>query len=70
MCLSIKATHLELVADVKSQAFTPALRIFTARGLHTNIYRDNRKNFVGANRELKELLLGTRFKENLHKYSL
>lgn len=51
--LSIKAVHLEIVSDLTTEAFMAALRCFISRrGL---IWSDNGTNFVGANRELKEL---------------
>ncbi|XP_011859974.1 PREDICTED: uncharacterized protein LOC105557366 [Vollenhovia emeryi] len=46
----------ELVSDLSSEAFIAALRRFSARrGKPAHIYSDNGTNFVGANRELKEL---------------
>ena len=70
VCLATKAIHIELVTDLTSQAFIAALRRFTARrGLCTNIYSDNGTTFVGANRELKELLTAAKFKEDLQDYS-
>lgn len=57
VCLVSKAVHLELVADLTTEAFVAALRRFVARrGRPAIIMCDNAKNFVGAKRELKELL--------------
>ena len=54
--LSVKAAHLEAVSDLTSEAFIAALRRFVARrGTPTLIWSDNGTNFVGANRELKEM---------------
>ena len=54
--LSVKAVHLEAVSDLTSEAFVAALRRFVARrGTPTLIWSDNGTNFVGANRELKEI---------------
>ena len=54
--LSVKAVHLEAVSDLTSEAFIAALRRFVARrGTPTLIWSDNGTNFVGANRELKEI---------------
>ncbi len=54
--LSVKAVHLELVSDLTSQAFIAALRRFISRrGKPTLLWSDNGTNFVGANREIKEL---------------
>ena len=54
--LNVKAVHLEAVSDLTSEAFIAALRRFVARrGSPTLIWSDNGTNFVGANRELKEM---------------
>ncbi|XP_076375571.1 uncharacterized protein LOC143258910 [Megalopta genalis] len=56
VCLAVKAVHLELVSDMTTDGFLAALRRFTARrGKCHAIYSDNGTNFVGANRELKEI---------------
>ncbi|XP_055623371.1 uncharacterized protein LOC129766802 [Toxorhynchites rutilus septentrionalis] len=56
ICLVTKAVHLELVADLTTQAFLASLKRFSARrGKPTLIMCDNAKNFVGARREVHEL---------------
>ncbi|XP_058820716.1 uncharacterized protein LOC131682920 [Topomyia yanbarensis] len=56
VCLVTKAVHIELVADLSTNAFVSALKRFVARrGLPAVIECDNAKNFVGASRELAEL---------------
>ncbi|XP_053699358.1 uncharacterized protein LOC128746331 [Sabethes cyaneus] len=56
VCLAVKAVHLELVADLTTQAFLAALRRFIARrGKPNLIMCDNATTFVGAKRELSEL---------------
>ncbi|XP_065079454.1 uncharacterized protein LOC135702358 [Ochlerotatus camptorhynchus] len=56
VCLAVKAIHLELVADLTTQALTAAFRRFVARrGKPQLVMCDNATTFVGANRELKEL---------------
>ena len=56
VCLVTKATHLELVADLTTEAFLAALKRFVARRGHpTVIMCDNANNFVGAKRELEQL---------------
>ena len=56
VCLAVKAVHLELVSDLTTEAFIAALRRFTARRGHPSlIWSDHGTNFVGVNRELKEL---------------
>ena len=55
--LSIKAVHLELASDLTSDAFLACLRCFIARrGKPSLIWSDHGSNFVGADRELKELV--------------
>ena len=54
--LTMKAVHLEAVSDLTSEAFIAALRHLIAhRGHLFLISSDNGTNFVGANRQLKEL---------------
>ena len=54
--LSVKAVHLELVSSLTSEAFIATLRRFIARRGHpTLIMSDHGQNFIGANRELRDL---------------
>lgn len=54
--LSVKAVHLEVVSDLSTDAFIAALRRFVARrGKPTHIWSDHGSNFVGADRELREM---------------
>ncbi|XP_076176659.1 uncharacterized protein LOC143151443 [Ptiloglossa arizonensis] len=56
VCFATKATHIEIVSDLTTQAFLAALRrFFSRRGRPADIYSDNATNFVGARREVKEL---------------
>lgn len=56
VCLSTKATHLEVVSDLTTEGFIAALKRFISRrGKCASIYSDNATNFVGANNELREL---------------
>ena len=56
VCLSTKATHLETVSDLTTDAFIAALKRFIARrGLPNEVYSDNGSNFVGASNDLKSL---------------
>jgi len=55
--LSVKAVHLELVSDLTSDCFISALRRFVARrGKPKLLWSDHGSNFVGAKRDLKELV--------------
>lgn len=54
--LATKATHVELVSDLTSEAFIAALKRFMSRrGKPICLYSDNGSTFVGAHRQLKEL---------------
>ena len=55
--LSVKAVHLELVSDLTTEAFIAALRRFISRrGRPSTVWSDRGTNFVGADREIKELV--------------
>ncbi|XP_033317511.1 uncharacterized protein LOC117215221 [Bombus bifarius] len=57
VCLATKAVHIELVSDLTTDAFLAALRRFISRrGYCATILTDNGTNFVGANRELQQVL--------------
>jgi len=68
VCMVTKAIHLELVEDITSAAFIGALKRFISRrGKVVNMYSDNGRNFVGADKELKDLFNSTRFNEELQQ---
>lgn len=73
ICMSIKAVHLEVVNDLSSDGFIAAFQRFVARrGLPTHVYSDNGTNFVGANKQLKELYAlfnSEKHKELLERFS-
>ena len=55
--LTVKAAHLELVSDLTTDAFVSALRRFIARrGKPKLLWSDHGTNFVGAHRELDQLM--------------
>ena len=57
VCFATKAVHLELVSDLTTSAFIATLRRFIGRrGIPNTIWSDHGTNFVGAEREIKELL--------------
>lgn len=57
VAMSVKAVHLELVSDLTSTAFIACLRRFVARrGKPSKIWSDHGSNFIGACRELTELV--------------
>lgn len=56
VCICVLGVHLELVADLTTEAFIARLRRFVARrGLPSVIMSDHGTNFVGADRELNKL---------------
>ncbi|XP_011858632.1 PREDICTED: uncharacterized protein LOC105556166, partial [Vollenhovia emeryi] len=56
VCFSTTAVHIELATDLSTEAFLNVLKRFISRrGYPSDIYSDNGLNFVGAERELKEL---------------
>ncbi|XP_055585018.1 uncharacterized protein LOC129737879 [Uranotaenia lowii] len=70
ICLCTKAVHLELVSDLSTDRFLQALRRFTGRRGHcSDIYSDNRTNFVGARNFLRELLNLLRNRQHQEKVS-
>ena len=54
VCLSTRAVHLELVSDKTTISFLAALKRFVScRGLLSDLYSDNGKNFEGDDKELR-----------------
>ena len=52
-----RAVHLELVSDLTTESFIVCLRRFiTCRGKPTLIWSDHWTTFVGASREMKDLV--------------
>ena len=61
ICMATKAVHLEVVSDLKTEAFIASLERFVARrGLPLNLHSDNGSNYVGAKNQL------TRFYEMMN----
>ena len=57
-CLTVRAIHLELAGDLSTDAFIMAFKRFKARrGQPKIIWSDNGTNFVGADKELKDLII-------------
>lgn len=58
-CLCSRALHIEVLDDMTSDAFINALRVFIAiRGNVRQLRSDHGTNFIGARRELAELMQG------------
>ncbi|XP_055714367.1 uncharacterized protein LOC129808608 [Phlebotomus papatasi] len=56
VCMVTHAVHLELVTDLSRDAFLAAFRRFISRrGKPSDVFCDNAKNFVGANRHFQEV---------------
>ena len=54
--MSVKAVHIEVVSDLTTDAFLSCLQCFIAcLGKPKTIMSDHGTNFVGADRELKNL---------------
>lgn len=57
VCLVTRAVHLEIVSNLTSESFIACLKRFIGRrGKVAQIYCDNATTFVGAKRELKQIL--------------
>ncbi|XP_025414884.1 uncharacterized protein LOC112686691 [Sipha flava] len=57
ICMAVKAVHLELVSELFTAAFMAAFDRFIARRGHPNdVFSDCGTNFVGAARELRQLI--------------
>lgn len=56
VCFAVKAVHLEVVSDLTTEAFLPALKRFIGRrGLPVKLFSDNATNFVGANNQFRRV---------------
>jgi len=57
VCFATTAVHIELATDLSTEAFLNVLKRFISRRDYpSDIYSDNSLNFVGAERELNELV--------------
>lgn len=57
ICMKTRAIHLEAVSDLTSQGFIAAYRRFVSRRGHcAELWSDNGLNFVGAAKELSQML--------------
>lgn len=57
-CLTVRAMHLEIAQDLSADAFIRCLQRFMYRRRVPNfMYSDNRTNFKGAAREMKEAVM-------------
>ncbi|XP_026331312.1 uncharacterized protein LOC113238692, partial [Hyposmocoma kahamanoa] len=56
VCMVTRAIHLEAVTDLTAKGFIAAFRRFTARRGHCqDLYSDNGTNFIGADREMRNM---------------
>ena len=56
VCMVTRAIHLELLSEISSSAFIAGFTRFCARrGLPSTVYSDNGTNFVGSNKEFKDV---------------
>lgn len=57
VCMAIKSLHLEFVSELSTKAFLAAFdRFVSRRGLPHDVYSDCGRNFVGASRQIKEIV--------------
>ena len=57
ICLATKAVHIEAVGSLTAESFIGAFkRLASRRGIPSHMYSDNGTNFVGADRELRDML--------------
>ena len=67
-CLNTRAVHLELAVDCSTLEFLQVLRrFFSIRGQPAMMMSDNGTQFVGAERELREMIIGWN-KEELREF--
>jgi len=73
ICMSVRAVHIEIVSDLSTEAFLAALRRFMGRrAIPAHIYSDNGTNFVGTNRQLRELhalIESNNFKTRINEFA-
>nr|XP_026492511.1 uncharacterized protein LOC113398129 [Vanessa tameamea]XP_026492512.1 uncharacterized protein LOC113398130 [Vanessa tameamea] len=56
ICMVTRAVHLEAVSNLSTEGFIAAFRRFVSRrGYCKDLYSDNGTNFVGADKELREM---------------
>lgn len=74
VCMKSKAVHIERASDLSSEGFLAAfLRFISHRGIPEHVYSDNGTNFVGADKELKEIydLIGAdEFRQSIEGHAL
>ena len=69
--LTVKAVHLDIVSDLNTDAFIAYMRRFIARrGKPSLILSDHGSNFVGASREIKDLMEFLKQRENRKKKNI
>lgn len=67
VCMVTKAVHIELVEDMTTEAFIGSLKRFMARRrLPSDIYSDNGRNFVDAEREIRQILEDPELGKKIH----
>ena len=66
VCTTTKAVHLKAVTDMTSETFIACLRRFISRrGKPEGIWSDNGTNFVGADKELRNLFQQENFQQQV-----
>ena len=67
-CLNTRAVHLELATDCSTIEFLQVRRFFAIRGTPAVMISDNGTQFVGAEKELKEMVKGWKLEEKGMKW--
>lgn len=66
ICFSCKAVHLELAEDMSTASFIAAMQRFSSRrGRPSEMYSDNGTNFVGAQKEIQQILNSEEFQTSI-----
>ncbi|XP_036141187.1 uncharacterized protein LOC118645035 [Monomorium pharaonis] len=72
--MATKAVHIEIASDLTTDDFLGAFRGFIShRSIPEHVYSDNGTNFVGANKQLRELyalLESESFKTDVHAFAV
>ena len=62
ICMATRAVDIEVVEDYSSEAFIAAFHRFTSRRCHCKeLYSDQGTNFVGADAQLKQMIIASSF---------
>ncbi|XP_069363934.1 uncharacterized protein [Maniola hyperantus] len=70
ICFTYKCMHLEAVSELSTNAYLLALRrLICRRGIPTQVWSDNGRNYVGAAREIGDLLKSGEFQDSVQDFA-